>query len=156
MSAWQEENALGQQETAWRLPYQAVSGRGFARVVLRRWFALKYVMRFNLVSGLWLMISPFVLGLLNQHAFGVLWEDFLLGFAIATFSLWRLWSRAGAAFADFMMMALGLTTLLNPILYHYFNIEGAAWNNLAVGSVVFVLAIYQDRKDSASPGGERQ
>jgi SPW repeat len=111
---------------------------------------MKHLMRFNLVLGLWLMISPLALALLNQRSFQVLWEDFLLGFAIATFSLWRLWSRTGAAFADFMMMALGLTTLLNPILYHYFNIEGAAWNNLAVGSVVFILAIYQDRRDSKS------
>jgi hypothetical protein len=96
------------------------------------------------------MVSPFVLGLLNQRVFRVLWEDFLLGFGIAIFSLWRLWSRTGAAFADFMMMALGLITLLNPLLYHYFNVEVAAWNNVAVGAVVFILAIYQDRKDSAS------
>ena len=111
---------------------------------------MKHLMGFNLVLGLWLMISPFVLALLNQRLFRVLWEDFLLGFGIATFSLWRLWSRTGAAFADFMMMTLGLTTLLNPILYHYFNVEVAAWNNLAVGSVIFILAICQDRKDSAS------
>jgi SPW repeat len=111
---------------------------------------VKHLMRFNLVLGLWLMISPFVLALLSQSTFRVLWEDFLLGFGIAIFSFWRLSSRTGAAFADFMMMALGLTTLLNPILYHYFNVEVAAWNNVAVGAVVFILAIYQDRKDSAS------
>jgi SPW repeat-containing protein len=111
---------------------------------------VKHLMRFNLGLGLWLMISPFVLALLNQRMFRLLWEDFVLGFGIATFSLWRLWSRAGAAFADFMMMTLGLTTLLNPILYHYFNVEIAAWNNLAVGFVVLILAIYQDRKDSVS------
>jgi hypothetical protein len=112
---------------------------------------LKNLMRINLALGLWLMISPFVLELVNPGVFRVGWEDFLLGFGIAIFSFWRLWSPKGAAFADFMMMALGLTTLLNPILYHYFNVEGAAWNNLAVGSVIFVLAIYQDRKDSTSP-----
>src|SRR5262245_12767947 len=46
--------------------------------------------------------------------------------------------------------ALGLITLINPILYHYFNAKVAGWNNLAVRSVVFILAIYQDRKDSES------
>lgn len=109
---------------------------------------MKYLMRSNLVMGLWLMASPFVLAILTQHAVRLLWEDIILGFGIATFSLCRLWSPRGRAFADFMMMALGFTTLLNPILYHYFNVEGAAWNNLAVGSVTFVLAICQDRKDS--------
>src|SRR5262245_39027351 len=46
--------------------------------------------------------------------------------------------------------SLRAITLINPILYHYFNAKMAAWNNLAVGSVVFILAIYQDRKDSES------
>lgn len=73
-----------------------------------------------------------------------------LGFGIATFSFWRLMSRAGAALADFLVMALGLTTLLNPILYNYYNVKIAAWNNLAVGFVVLILAFYQDWKDSES------
>jgi hypothetical protein len=96
------------------------------------------------------MVSPFVLTLLNQQVFRLLWEDLLLGFAIATFSFCRLMSRIGASLADFLVMAMGLTTLLNPILYHYYNVKIAAWNNLAVGSVVLILAVYQDRKDSES------
>ena len=112
--------------------------------------ALKRLMRFNLVLGLWLMVSPFVLVLLNQRVFRLLWEDIMLGYGIATFSLCRLSSRSGAALADGLLGALGLITLINPILYHYFNVKVAAWNNLAVGSVVFILAIYQDRKDSES------
>jgi len=111
---------------------------------------LKYLMRFNLVLGLWLMVSPFMLVLLNQRVFRLLWEDIMLGIGIATFSFCRLSSRRGAALADGLVGALGLITLINPILYHYFNVEVAAWNNLAVGSVVFLLAIYQDRKDSES------
>jgi hypothetical protein len=113
-------------------------------------FALKYLMRFNLVLGLWLVVSPFVLVLLNPRVFRLLWEDLILGFGIATFALCRLSSRRVAALADGLVGALGLITLINPILYHYFNVKVAAWNNLAVGSVVFLLAIYQDRKDSES------
>ena len=111
---------------------------------------MKYLMRFNLVLGLWIMASPFVLALLSQHAVRLLWEDFILGFGIASLSLCRLSSRRGAALADGLLEALGLTTLVNPILYHYLNVQVAAWNNLAAGSVVFILAIYQDRKDSSS------
>jgi SPW repeat-containing protein len=98
------------------------------------------------------MISPFVLELVNRRAFQVGWEDFLLGLGIATFSLCRLASRRGAALWDFMIMALGLTTLLNPIVFHYFNVKVVAWNNLLVGSMVLILAIYEDRKDSESSG----
>ena len=112
---------------------------------------LKHLTRLNLGLGLWLMASPFVLELVNPRVFRVGWEDFLLGFGIATFALCRLSSRRGAELWDFMIMGLGLTTLLNPIVYHYFNVKVAAWNNLAVGSLVLISAIYQDRKDSESP-----
>jgi hypothetical protein len=116
----------------------------------KRGFTLKHLMRLNLVLGLWLIVSPFVLVLLNPRVFRLLWEDFMLGIGIATFSLCRLSSRSGAVLADGLVGALGLITLINPILYHYFNVKVAAWNNLAAGSVVFLPAIYQDRKDSES------
>jgi len=102
------------------------------------------------LNGLWLMISPFVLELVNRRVFRVGWEDFLLGFGIATFSLCRLSSGKGAAPLDFVTMALGLTTLLNPIVYHYFNVKAVAWNNLVVGSMVLILAIYDHRQNSES------
>ena len=96
------------------------------------------------------MMSPFILELVNRRAFRVGWEDFLLGFGIATFSLCRLSTRRGAALSDLMIVALGLTTLLNPIVYHYFNVKVVAWNNLIVGSLVVILAIYENRNDSES------
>jgi hypothetical protein len=114
-------------------------------------FTLKQLTRVNLGLGLWLMISPFVLELVTRWAFRVGWEDLLLGFGIAIFSLCRLASPAGAEFWDFLIMGLGLTTLINPIVYHYFNVRVVAWNNLLVGSMVLILAIYVARKNSAAP-----
>jgi hypothetical protein len=111
---------------------------------------LKQLTRVNLGLGLWLMISPFVLDLVNRRAFSAGWEDLLLGFGIATFSLCRLASHTGAELWDFLIMGLGLTTLINPIVYHYFNVRVVAWNNLLVGSMVLILAIYVARKNSGS------
>lgn len=96
------------------------------------------------------MISPFVLELETRRALGVGWEDFLLGFGIAMFSLCRIVSRTAAELWDFVVMALGLTTLLNPLVFHYFKVETVAWNNIVVGGVVFILAFYEERKDSGS------
>lgn len=104
----------------------------------------------NLILGLWLMVSPFVLALLNLRVFRVLWEDLILGFGIAAFSFCRLISQSGEqiAIADWLITALAFITLINPILYSYYNLKVAAWNNLAVGAVVFLLAMYQDWSDS--------
>jgi hypothetical protein len=111
---------------------------------------LKRLMWSNLVLGLWLMVSPFVLAILNLRVFQVLWEDLILGFGIATFSLCRRLSRRGEqiAIADWLLTALAFITLVNPFLYSYDNMKTAAWNNLTVGAVVFLLAVYQDWKDS--------
>ena len=110
---------------------------------------MKRTMWGNLVLGLWLMISPFVLLVLNHGILKVLWEDLLLGFGIATFSLCRLLARAEdqITFSDWFITALGFLTVINPFLYRYFNMKAAAWNNLGVGGLVLFLALYQDWHD---------
>jgi hypothetical protein len=104
----------------------------------------------NLLLGLWLMLSPFALAFVNKRIANVLWEDVLLGFGIATFSLCRLLSRRREEIAlmDWLVTALGFLTLANPFLYRYFRMPIAAWNNLTIGGIVFVLASYQDWRDS--------
>jgi hypothetical protein len=104
----------------------------------------------NLILGLWLMLSPFVLELVNRIVVKVLWEDLILGFGIAAFSLCRLLSRRGEeiAFADWLITALAFLTLVNPFLFSYHNAKVAVWNNVIIGSLVFLLSVYQDWKDS--------
>src|SRR5512140_2953213 len=110
------------------------------------------MMRSNLLLGIWLMSSPFVLRLIKQAAMKVLWEDLLLGFGIATFSFCRLLSKRGEeiALADWIVTALGFLTLANPFLHSYFKMPLAAWNNVIIGSVVVILTARQDWQDSAA------
>jgi hypothetical protein len=114
---------------------------------------LKRRMWLNLILGLWLMISPFVLVTLNRSILKTLWEDLLLGFGIATFSLCRVFSRKEdeIALSDWFVTTLGFLTLINPFLYSYFKLKAAAWNNLSVGALVLLLAIYQDWQDADAP-----
>src|SRR5262245_31244855 len=104
----------------------------------------------SLLLGLWLMLAPFVLELVNRAVVKVLWEDLILGFGIVTFSLCWLFSRRSQeiAIADWIVTALGFLTLVNPFLYSYYNLTVATWNNVIIGGVVFLLATYQDWKDS--------
>jgi hypothetical protein len=116
---------------------------------------LKRRMWSTLLLGLWLMLFPFFLTFLHQVVFNVLWEDLILGFGIATFSLCRLFARRSEeiTMADWIVTAGGFLTLVNPFLYSYYNVTAGAWNNVIIGSVVFLLAAYQDWKDS---GARRQ
>jgi SPW repeat len=114
---------------------------------------LKRIMWSSLLLGLWLMLAPFVLELVNRAVVKVLWEDLILGFGIACFSLCRLLSRRSQeiAIADWIVTVLGFPTLVNPFLYSYYNLTVAIWNNVIIGGVVFLLAAYQDWKDSDEP-----
>jgi len=107
-------------------------------------------MSLSLILGLWLMGSPFVLVMLNRGILRILWEDLLLGFGIATFSLCRLLARryGEIALSDWFITALGFLTLVNPFLYSYFNMRIAAWNNVSIGAIVLALAMYQDFIDA--------
>jgi hypothetical protein len=118
---------------------------------------MRRIMLINMVFGLWLMLAPFILSLINEAAVRVLWEDLLLGFGIAAFALCRIISRRTEeiAIADWIVTALALITLLNPILYGYFRLRAAAWNNLVIGAAVFLLALYQDWRDADRLDGER-
>jgi len=104
----------------------------------------------NMFLGLWLMISPFVLLLIYRGGFRATWQDLILGFVIAIFSLCRLLSHSHEEilFTDWVVTITGILTLINPLLYNYYGITLATWNNLIVGGAVLLLAIYQDRKDS--------
>jgi hypothetical protein len=113
-------------------------------------FVVKLRMYSTVVLGLWLMISPFVLSALNRGRFDVVWEDLILGFGVMAFSVCRLLSRKAEELelADWMVIVFGLLTLLNPLLYNYHNLNVARWNNLLAGGVVFLLAVFQDWRDS--------
>ena len=77
----------------------------------------------------------------------------ILGFGIATFSLCQLFSRRSQeiAIADWIVTALGFLTLINLFLYSYYNLTVATWNNVVIGGVIFLLAAYQDWRDSDGP-----
>jgi hypothetical protein len=119
---------------------------------------VKPMMFSNLLLGLWLMLSPLILAFINKAVVKVLWEDLLLGFGIATFSLCRMLSRRPEeiAIADWIVTALGFLTVVNPFLYSYFKLPAAAWNNVLIGGLVLLLAAYQDWRDADDGGTDRR
>ena len=107
----------------------------------------------NLLLGTWLMVSPFVLRLLYRRVLKVTWVDFVFGFSIAVISFARLFLHSSEEIlvTDWIVTIAAILTFINPLLYNYYSITLATWNNLLVGGAVCLLAIYLDWKDSNRP-----
>lgn len=97
----------------------------------------------NFVLGLWLIAAPFAL--LYRGISSTLWEDVIVGLLIAGFSLWRVLSSETAEMAtvSWIVAGLGIWTLITPFVLHYNGNTTAMGNNVGVGVVVAVLAVYQ-------------
>jgi len=104
----------------------------------------------NLVMGIWLMLSPFVLRILYKGVFKTTWEDFILGFFISFISFGRLFSHTSEEIlvTDWIVTVAAILTFINPLLYNYYAIRLAMVNNLVIGGLVCLFAIYVDWKDS--------
>jgi hypothetical protein len=96
------------------------------------------------------MLSPFVVRIFNRGAFKTTWEDFILGFFIALISFGRLFSHTSEEIliTDWIITVAAILTFINPLLYNYYGIRLATMNNLVVGGLACLFAIYVDWKDS--------
>ena len=96
----------------------------------------------NFVLGLWLIAAPFALVYRGIQA--ALWEDVVAGFLIAVFSLWQATSTKAeqTESANWIVGALGLWALISPYVLHFSATTMALWNNVIVGAVVAIFAIW--------------
>jgi hypothetical protein len=92
----------------------------------------------NLVLGLWLAISPWLLSYANEatpawnaHAVGVIIAVAALA-ALAAFQEWEEWVN----------VALGAWLVVSPYLLGFASLTAAFWNQIVVGLLVAVLAAW--------------
>jgi hypothetical protein len=92
----------------------------------------------NLVLGLWLAISPWALSYAgelrparNAHIVGVIIAIAALA-ALTAFQQWEEWVNA----------ALGAWLILSPYLLGFSALTSALWNQIIVGLLVAILAIW--------------
>jgi SPW repeat len=103
----------------------------------------------NVVLGVWLILSPWILGFASTPA--AMWNAVLIGLVIA--------AAAAAALVDFHKweewadMAFGLWLLLSPwILGFAAMLAAATWNFVVVGILTIALAAWSLR-DHMAPAG---
>jgi len=84
----------------------------------------------NVVLGIWVIISPFVLGFSgNQTA---RWNDVAVGIAVAILAL------SGGSVWNAL---LGIWLIISPFVLGFVNMPTLLWNNIILGILIFIVAV---------------
>ncbi len=94
----------------------------------------------NIIAGIWLIIASWVLGYSNLSR--PLWNDVILGIAVAVIAAIRLWAGRPYAWLSWVNFILGLWLIISPWVLGYSGNRTALWNNVILGIIVAVLSAW--------------
>lgn len=101
----------------------------------------------NLIAGIWLIIAPWVLNYVTGDPY---WNDVVFGAIVGILALIRMTGAYETAAASVVNLLVGAWLFASAFWLDQSNI--AAWNDIILGIVVFVLAALSL---SATPAGTR-
>jgi SPW repeat len=93
----------------------------------------------NLILGLWVLISPWVLGFTAST--GALWSAVVLGILVIAVSAWALY-QPPRRLPEWVNLVLGVLLFLAPWALGYVGMATAAWNSWALGAVIALFAAW--------------
>lgn len=102
----------------------------------------------DVLAGIWLLISPFVLAFGNAGA--AMANNVVLGIVIGIIALIRLFSPAGTTGLSWLNALLGLWVLISPWVVGFSNNATAATNNVILGIIVIILALWSGSVSSTA------
>ena len=92
----------------------------------------------NLVLGLWMLVSPWVLG--HQAETNPTWNAVILGILIAAAALFALFRVM--AWEEWVSVAFGIWLVISPWLLGFSALVWAMWNAVIVGVIAAALALW--------------
>ncbi len=96
----------------------------------------------NLVLGVWLILSPWLLGFSGTPA--AMWNAVLVGVVVGLMALMHL--RGGPMWEEWVSVVLGVWLLLSPWILGFSGMGNAMWNAVIVGLLVGALALSVTRE----------
>ncbi|TFU14942.1 SPW repeat protein [Thermus tengchongensis] len=91
----------------------------------------------NLVLGVWLILSPWLLGFSGTPA--AMWNAVIVGAVVGLMALMHL--RGGPLWEEWVNVILGIWLILSPWILGFSGMGNAMWNALIVGVLVGILAL---------------
>jgi hypothetical protein len=92
----------------------------------------------NILVGIWLLISPWVLGFTATNA--ALWDDVVLGIAIIVVAAIRLGWAQDQTWLSWLNLILGAWVVISPWVLGFSSDTTAMWDNVITGIVAFIVA----------------
>lgn len=92
----------------------------------------------NILLGIWLIISTFVLVVFNNLPYAR-WNNVIVGILVALFGLARL-SSSAPPFWSWANLVLGIWLIISPFVLGFSHVVGAMSHNVIVGIIVGILA----------------
>lgn len=109
----------------------------------------------NLVLGVWLFIAPWIwhsTTVVAASATDSGWNAWILGVIVVVMALWAL-SSPLTAIPEWINAIAGIWLFIAPFVLEYHRVTASsAWNQWAVGVIVFVLAIWAANIAGRHPG----
>ncbi len=109
----------------------------------------------DVLAGIWILISPFVLGVHNLQQFTT--NNVIVGIVIGVLAAIRFFGAYQASYLSWINAILGLWLLLTPWILRFSHYSTPTTNNVIFGIVVIVLACWSalatDTGSRPMPGG---
>lgn len=102
----------------------------------------RYAFFINLILGLWLLVSPWVLGFTSMVT--PMWSHIIVGVIIALLALWRALEPADESrvWASWAMAVLGLYSVISPWVFGYSATTRLVLSDVVAGIIIAALAIW--------------
>ncbi len=97
----------------------------------------------NVLAGIWLIISPFIFAFSGNLV--AMWNDIIVGAIIGIIALVSASRPLRTSGLNWVNAVLGVWTLFAPFVIA-FSTMAALWNNIIVGAIVAVLAVWSVNK----------
>lgn len=99
---------------------------------------VKWASGLNVIAGLWLIISPWVLA---NRASATYWDDVIVGVVVAVLAFIRAAGWYSATWMSWLNVLLGLWLIVSPWVLRA-QTSQAYWNEVIVGVIIAILGAW--------------
>ncbi|MBX5493500.1 MAG: SPW repeat protein [Chloroflexi bacterium] len=109
--------------------------RAMANVEQIRWAS-----GLNVIAGLWLIISPWVLGF-SRYDDRMMWNNVIFGIVAAILAGIRAGGAYEVPWLSWINVLVGIWLFISAFIFANPSLPAPFWNNIILGVIVFILGI---------------